>query len=249
MLNRSNTVIAIPTYNERENLPDILAEIRQAAPQVDILVVDDNSPDGTGDLADTLARHDPQLHVLHHGEKQGLGPAYLAAFAWAVSHDYLWVGEFDADGSHQPTDLPRLLSLAQGTSQPDLVIGSRWCRGGGVRGWALSRQILSRAGSCYVNLWGNLKVRDTTAGFRVYRTDFLSRLLSQEKITSVGYGFQIEMTWKTQRLGGKIIEVPITFVNRRAGASKMSGSIITEALLQVARWRWRELFSQPRLCP
>lgn len=240
----AKTVIAIPTYNERENLEWIIGEVLAQAPGIHILIVDDNSPDGTGQLADTLAADRPQLHVLHRAGKEGLGQAYLAAFAWADSHGFTWVGEFDADGSHQPTDLPRLLALAHGSGRPDLVIGSRWRRGGATAGWSRSRQLLSRAGSFYVNAVLRLDVADTTAGFRVYRVDFLNRLLQRYVIESKGYGFQIEMTWRTRRAGGKIVEVPITFVERRAGTSKMSGSIIKEAFLEVAKWRIRELRKQ-----
>lgn len=240
----AQTVIAIPTYNERENLEWITTEVLAQASGIHILIVDDNSPDGTGELADALAANHPQLHVLHRTGKEGLGPAYLAAFAWADSHGYSWVGEFDADGSHQPRDLPRLLALAHGSGRPDLVIGSRWRRGGATSGWSLPRQALSRAGSVYVNVVLGLGVADTTAGFRVYRVDFLSRLLQSYVIESKGYGFQIEMTWRTRRAGGKIVEVPITFVERRAGTSKMSGSIIKEAFLEVAKWRIRELYQR-----
>lgn len=238
---KNKTVIAIPTYNEKDNLKDIVSEVLGAATGVDILIVDDNSPDGTGEIAQALAEADARVQVLHREKKEGLGPAYLAAFSWADQHGYTWVGEFDADGSHRPTDLPRLLSMARGTSKPDLVIGSRWTRGGGALGWAKSRELLSRAGSFYVNMVLGLRVKDTTAGFRIYRVDFLRRLLQKVSIDSKGYGFQIEMTWRTSRLGGSIKEVPITFVSRRAGSSKMSGSIVKEAFKAVVCWRVREL--------
>lgn len=235
------TIIAIPTYNEAENLSDITHEVLTQAPSVDILIVDDNSPDGTGCLAEELGTKDSRIHVLHRQEKSGLGPAYLAAFAWASEHGYTWVGEFDADGSHRPQDLPRLLAMARGTTRPDLVIGSRWIRGGGTRGWSKKREILSRAGNFYVNIILGLRVHDTTAGFRIYRVDFLNRLLGAVNIESRGYGFQIEMTWRTRRAAGQIKEVPIIFVERRAGTSKMSGSIIQEAFVKVLRWRVSEL--------
>ena len=242
----SRTLIAVPTYNEAEHLEWIIGQLLRCAPGVHILVVDDNSPDGTGLLAQTLSRTQPRIHVLHRCEKQGLGPAYLAAFSWAISGGYTWVAEFDADGSHRPADLQRLLALAHGTSAVDLVIGSRWCRGGGTEGWAITRQILSRLGSAYVNLLLNLGVHDTTAGFRVYRTDFLNTLLQRSQIESRGYGFQIEMTWRSARQGAAIKEVPITFVERRAGTSKMSGSIIREALVEVMRWKLGEIFAPLR---
>lgn len=235
------TLIAIPTYNEAENLEYITREVLAHAPTVEILIVDDNSPDGTGVLAEELHAQNPRIHVLHREEKAGLGPAYLAAFTWASEHGYTWVGEFDADGSHRPQDLPRLLHMAQGTSKADLVIGSRWTRGGGTRGWSKKRKLLSRAGNLYVNVILGLGVHDATAGFRIYRVDFLDRLLARNTIESRGYGFQIEMTWRTQRAGAHIVEVPITFVERRAGNSKMSGSIIQEAFLKVLRWRRSEL--------
>ncbi|MCI6585373.1 MAG: polyprenol monophosphomannose synthase [Mobiluncus sp.] len=238
------TLIAIPTYNESENLEYITSAVFSEAPEVEILIVDDNSPDGTGELADTLSKTNPRLHVLHRQGKEGLGPAYLAAFQWASENGFTWVGEFDADGSHRPADLPRLLHLSHGTTQPDLVIGSRWTRGGGTDGWSKRRELLSRAGSLYVNAVLGVGVADTTAGFRVYRVDFLDKLLGKTSIESKGYGFQIEMTWRTQRAGGRIKEVPITFVERRAGTSKMSGSIIKEAFIEVLKWRWRELIGR-----
>lgn len=241
MTNKNKTIIVIPTYNESENLEYITNQVFAHASQVDILIVDDNSPDGTGRLAETLSSTDLRIHVLHRQRKEGLGPAYLAAFQWASNHGYTWVGEFDADGSHRPEDLPRLLHVAQGTSKPDLVIGSRWTRGGGTNGWSKKREFLSRAGSLYVNVIMRLRVHDTTAGFRIYRVDFLNKLLENNRIESKGYGFQVEMTWRTQRAGGQIQEVPINFVERRAGTSKMSGSIIKEAFLQVLKWRLYEL--------
>lgn len=237
-------LIAIPTFNESENLAYIVEQVFYYAPEVEVLVVDDNSPDGTGRIAQNLGQVDSRVHVLERKAKAGLGPAYLAAFEWAISRGFTWVGEFDADGSHRPQDLPRLLYLARGLSKPDLVIGSRWVRGGLTRGWSRKRELLSRAGNLYVNLVLGLGVRDATAGFRVYRVDFLEKMLSAVTIESRGYGFQVEMTWRTKRLGGVIREVPVTFVERRAGVSKMSGSIVKEAFVEVLRWRRQELFGR-----
>lgn len=239
--NNPRTLIAIPTYNESQNLETIVTEVLAAAPAVHLLIVDDNSPDGTGQIADRLSGAQERVEVLHRQTKEGLGPAYLAAFAWADRHGYDWVGEFDADGSHRPQDLPRLLKMAATNRRPDLVIGSRWTPGGATSGWSRRRQLLSRAGSRYVNAVLRLGVADTTAGFRLYRVNFLRRLLANFEITSRGYGFQIEMTWRTKRAGGRIIEVPITFTERRGGTSKMSGSIIREAFISVLKWRGKEL--------
>lgn len=239
----NDTLIVIPTYKEIESLPVTLAGVLRCAPGVDVLIADDNSPDGTGQLAADLARENPRVHVLHRPGKEGLGPAYLAGFAWARDHGYTWVGEFDADGSHLPEHLPRLLHAARGTTRPDLVIGARWIAGGKVEGWARHRQWLSRGGNSYIRLLLGMPVTEATAGMRIYRLDFLEKL-DPEYIESKGYSFQIEMTWRSYRAGARIVEVPITFRERAAGASKMSQKIIVEALAKVARMAWRErLFS------
>ncbi|MCH7231527.1 polyprenol monophosphomannose synthase [Glycomyces sp. L485] len=225
-------LVVIPTYNERDNLEHVVAATRRSCPAADVLVVDDSSPDGTGDIADALAADDDQVHVLHRTEKRGLGAAYIAAFAWAGRHGYGAVVEMDADGSHDPTDLPRLLDALGGA---ELAIGSRYIRGGKVRNWPLHRLALSRGAGMYTRLMLGLDVRDVTAGYRAYRLDALHKL-QLDTVTSVGYCFQIDLTWRAVMAGFAITEVPITFTERRAGASKMNRSITVEALRNVTRW-------------
>ncbi|MDO4613463.1 MAG: polyprenol monophosphomannose synthase [Actinomycetaceae bacterium] len=232
-------VVAVPTYNEIETLESTLARLEQATDDVDIVVVDDNSPDGTGDLADRMSMADPRIHVIHRRCKEGLGPAYLHAFAWAQEAGYDYVVEMDADGSHRPEQLPRLLARAGAPDAPDLIIGSRWVRGGAVNGWAKHRELLSRAGNLYIGLALGLGVKDATAGFRVYKTASLPKL-DLDGVDSAGYCFQIDLTRRARRAGLVIAEVPITFDERVAGVSKMSGSIITEALGQVTTWAIRD---------
>lgn len=237
----TDTVIAIPTYNEAETLPHQVAKLRREIPQADLVIVDDNSPDGTGQLAEQLASKDRGVKVVHRAEKAGLGPAYLEAFSWAAAAGYTWVVQMDADGSHRVRDLKKLLARRLWPSQPDLVIGSRWIRGGRLQGWSRLREALSRAGNAYIGAWLRLGIGDATAGFRVYRSDFLSRL-ALEDLDSRGYCFQIDMTRRAVRAGGKIVEVPITFQERAAGDSKMSAAIILEALAKVTRWGLNDLF-------
>lgn len=235
------TLVIMPTYNERDALPGTLRALREDCPEVDVLVVDDNSPDGTGEWAATFASTDPQVHVLHRAEKDGLGRAYIAGFAWALDRGYDHVVEMDADSSHRSTDLPALL---EASPHHDLVIGSRWVPGGAVENWPAHRLLLSRAATTYTRLAMGLPVKDATAGFRVYSADILRRLdLSQ--VTSQGYCFQIDMAWRVHRLGGTIAEVPITFVERTEGSSKMTGNIVVEALWRVTFWglqyRWEQV--------
>jgi dolichol-phosphate mannosyltransferase len=225
-------VVLIPTYNERENLPRIVARVRTAVPAVDILVLDDNSPDGTGAVADDLAGQDPQVHVLHRPGKEGLGAAYLAGFAWALERGYDAAVEMDADGSHQPEHLPGLVAALNGA---DLSIGSRWVPGGKVVNWPKTREALSRAANIYTRIMLGLGVRDATAGFRAYRAATL-RTISLDQVESTGYCFQIDLTLRVADAGLRIVEVPITFVEREHGASKMSNSIIMEAFWRVAQW-------------
>ncbi|VEI12425.1 polyprenol monophosphomannose synthase [Trueperella bialowiezensis] len=227
-------VICIPTYNERESLPGILDRTRAAVPEADILVIDDNSPDGTGVYADERAAADSQINVLHRTAKEGLGRAYLAGFEWAIDAGYTHVCEMDADGSHRPEHLPQLLARADAPDKPDLVIGSRWVSGGEVVNWPKHREVLSRAGNLYIKLWLDLPAKDATAGFRVFRTDTLKRLDFTE-VESRGYFFQVDMTLKMRDLGAKIVEVPISFVERAAGNSKMSGNIIGEAFVRATK--------------
>lgn len=225
-------LVLVPTYNERENLEPIVGRIRQAVPAADILVLDDNSPDGTGELADEIAARDARVQVLHRRGKEGLGKAYLAGFAWGLERGYDAIVEIDADGSHPAEELPAMLDAARGA---DLVIGSRWMKGGSVANWPRSREILSRGANIYVQAVLGSRVRDATAGFRVYRAATL-RAIDLDSVTSAGYGFQIDLTWRTLRAGGTVVEHPIRFLEREQGESKMSGNIISEAFLAVGRW-------------
>ncbi len=225
-------VVLIPTYNERENLPRIVERVRSAVPSVDILVLDDNSPDGTGEVADDLAGSDPQVHVLHRPGKQGLGAAYLAGFAWALDRGYDAAVEMDADGSHQPEQLPALLDAAE---HADVVIGSRWVRGGTVVNWPMSRRVLSVGGNVYVRVMLGMSIHDATGGYRVYRASALHQM-DLHSVESQGYGFQVDMTWRAVKSGLTVVEVPIEFVERVFGESKMSGHIVQEAMLNVTKW-------------
>lgn len=229
------TLVLMPTYNEVESLPVALDAVRAAAPEVDILVIDDQSPDGTGKLADEYAAKDEQIHVLHRSVKEGLGPAYLAGFAWAREHGVELTIEMDADGSHRPQDLARLLARVQDSDAPELVIGSRWVPGGATRGWDARRVALSRIGNLYINALLGLKVKDATAGFRVYRMSLIERM-NLDAVEARGYGFQVNMTLLAREAGANIVEVPITFVERSLGTSKLSGDIMTEELRLVTRW-------------
>jgi dolichol-phosphate mannosyltransferase len=232
------TLIIIPTYNEIESLPRQIDGVRSVAPDVDIVVVDDGSPDGTGEWADARAAQDEHVFAIHRAEKQGLGAAYLAAFAWALGRGYDVVVEMDADGSHRPQDLPRVLAHA---ADYDLVIGSRWVPGGSVVNWPPHRKFLSTNANRYVRLALGVPIKDATAGFRSYRTVLL-RQLELERVESQGYCFQVDMAWRVLQAGGSVKEVPITFVEREAGASKMSGAIIREALVKVTWWGLQRLW-------
>ena len=225
-------VIVMPTYNERQNLESIAGRVRVALPAADLLVVDDNSPDGTGDLADKLAETDPRVQVMHRTDKAGLGKAYIAGFGWALERGYDVIVEMDADGSHQPEHLPGLVAALNGA---DLSIGSRWVPGGKVVNWPKTREALSRAANIYTRLMLGLSVRDATAGFRAYRAATL-RTISLDQVESTGYCFQIDLTLRVADAGLRIVEVPITFVEREHGASKMSNRIIMEAFWRVAQW-------------
>lgn len=222
----------IPTYDEIDALPGTVARLRAAVPTSDVLVVDDNSPDGTGALADELSAQDPQINVLHRTAKNGLGGAYIAGFRWGLARGYDLLVELDADGSHQPEQLPELLARID---EADLVIGSRWVPGGSVVNWPLHRVAISRAGSLYSRTMLGLKVRDITAGFRVFRRSVLEEI-DLGSIESVGYGFQVDMTFRVAAMGKTIAEVPITFVERTQGVSKMSSNIVVEAMINVTRW-------------
>ncbi|MDN4473311.1 polyprenol monophosphomannose synthase [Demequina zhanjiangensis] len=235
-----STLVIIPTYNELESLPVQIAGVREHAPDVDILVVDDSSPDGTGEWADQKAESDAQVHVLHRPGKQGLGVAYRAGFAWGLERGYETLVEMDADGSHQAHELPSLLAR---TDDADLVIGSRWVPGGSVKNWPRHRKLLSTGANTYVRLALGIKVRDATAGFRAYSADMLRRL-DLDSVESQGYCFQIDMCWHVLQAGGTVVEVPIEFVERAQGASKMSGAIIREALMKTTAWGFTRRFRQ-----
>lgn len=237
-------VTIIPTYNERQSLPLTLDRLRAAVPHSDVLVVDDNSPDGTGELADAAASSDTAVHVLHRQGKEGLGAAYIAGFRWALERGYDIIVEMDADGSHRPEQLPFLLDAVSGAH---LVIGSRWVPGGSVVNWPFHRKMLSRAGSLYSRMMLGLSVHDITAGYRAFRRETLESI-DLSTVDSVGYGFQVDMTFRVAKQGLRIVEVPITFVEREYGDSKMSGNIVFEAISSVTRWglaaRWHTLKSR-----
>jgi dolichol-phosphate mannosyltransferase len=236
-------VMVMPTYNEAENLEWIVGRLRAAQPSLDILVVDDGSPDGTGAVADALAASDTSVHVLHRRQKAGLGAAYLAGFAWSLDAGYDVIGEMDADGSHQPEQLDRLLTAL---SDADLVIGSRWVPGGSVLNWPLRRELLSRGGNLYVRTLLGIDVRDATAGFRLFRRSVLEKI-DLSSVRSTGYVFQTDMVTRCLRAGLVVREVPIEFVERVRGDSKMSGAVATESLRRITSWGLRERRDQLRL--
>jgi len=225
-------VVVIPTYNERDNLLPIVDRLRAAVPTAHALVVDDASPDGTGKLADALAAEDPRVRVMHRKAKDGLGAAYLAGFSWALERDYQVIVQMDADGSHPPESLPAMLAAL---ADADLVLGSRYVSGGTVVNWPKHRELLSRGGNLYSRLALGVRIRDITAGYRVFRKHVLAELALGE-VNSQGYCFQIDMAWRAVRAGFRVREVPITFTERERGNSKMSGSIVREALWRVTQW-------------
>ncbi|CAB4946762.1 unannotated protein [freshwater metagenome] len=233
-------LVIIPTYNERENIAMIVGRLRDAVPEVEVLVVDDNSPDGTGPIADSLAAADSHVNVLHRPGKEGLGAAYIAGFGWGLAAEYDVLVEMDADGSHDPSQLPRLLDRLR-TS--DLVLGSRWVPGGEVVNWPTSRKVLSRGGNLYTRALLGLALADATGGYRAFRADTL-RAIDLEGVGSAGYVFQVDLASRVAEAGLRVDEVPITFVERQFGQSKMSRAIVIEALLQVTRWGARERAAQ-----
>ena len=235
------TVVVIPTYDERASLPAVLNRLHHAVPDAHALVVDDNSPDGTGVLADELAGTDGRVHVLHRAAKAGLGAAYVAGFRWALEHGYDVVVEMDADGSHAPEDLPRLLqALTHDQADPvgagaDVVLGSRYVPGGRVVNWARYREWLSRGGNYYSRMALGVGVNDLTGGFRAYRRRVLDSL-DLDTVASQGYCFQVDLAWRSVRAGFTVVEVPIVFTEREQGQSKMTGAIVVEALWRVTVW-------------
>ncbi|GAA0631091.1 polyprenol monophosphomannose synthase [Sporichthya brevicatena] len=231
-----SVLVIVPTYNEAPNIVAVTARLREAVPYADVLIADDNSPDGTGDLADSLAASDSQVHVMHRAGKAGLGAAYLAGFAWGLDRGYDVLVEMDADGSHRPEDLPRLLAaLKDNGGTADLVLGSRWVPGGAVVNWPATRKLISRGGTLYAKLALGIPIRDATGGFRAFRADTL-RGLDMQDVASQGYCFQIDLAWRAVQRGFTVVEVPITFVEREHGVSKMSRGIVTEALWRVTTW-------------
>lgn len=231
-------LVVVPTYNEKESIPGALARLLEHVPDADVLVVDDGSPDGTGALVEQIASDERAagvartVTVLHRTEKAGLGAAYVAGFGWALERDYDVVCEMDADGSHRAQDLPKLLAALP---DADLVLGSRWVPGGSVVNWPKNREVLSRGANTYTRIMLGIAVRDATGGFRAYRADLL-RSLALDGVASRGYCFQVDMTVRSLRAGARVVEVPITFVERELGASKMSRDIIVEAFVKVAQW-------------
>lgn len=233
------TLVVMPTYNELLNLEHSVSDLFAHNPLVSLLIVDDGSPDGTGQLADSLAAGDNRISVIHRKEKAGLAGAYKAGFAWGIERGFEYLVEMDADGSHRAVDLPKLLVVAPAN---DLVIGSRWTKGGKVENWPRRRLMLSRWGNVYAQFMLASSTRDMTAGFRVYKASLLQRL-ELDHLSARGYSFQVEMTRKSEQAGAKIQEVPITFIEREHGVSKMSRSIVIEAMLLVTKLGLTRIFT------
>jgi len=238
--NAGRACVVLPTYNERDNLPAVVPAILAASPELDVLVVDDGSPDGTGALAQELAEREPRVRVLHRRRKEGLGRAYLAGFEVALRAGYGRILEMDADFSHDPGRLPALLAASR---EADLVLGSRYVPGGGTRNWGMGRRLLSRGGSLYARLILGVGVRDLTGGFKCFRREVLERI-DLHTVTTAGYAFQIELTYRALRAGFRVVEVPIVFADRRVGQSKMTRAIVLEALwkvwgIRLSGWRPR----------
>lgn len=230
------SLIVVPTYNERDNVREVAERFLAALPGTELLFVDDNSPDGTGQILDELAAANPRIHVMHRAGKLGLGTAYVEGFGWGLARGYEYLFEMDADGSHDPKYLPTMLALAEDGA--DVVIGSRYVPGGGTENWGIGRQIISRGGGLYARTVLGLDVRDVTAGFICWRRAALEAI-ELSTITSNGYSFQIEMKYRAHKKGLRLVETPIVFVDRRVGQSKMSRAIFAEALLKVWALRFR----------
>jgi dolichol-phosphate mannosyltransferase len=234
-------LICLPTYNEKENLEPMVRALRALdLEDLHVLVIDDNSPDGTGEIGDRLAENDDRVHVLHRERKEGLGPAYLTGFRWGLAAGAERIFEMDCDFSHDPKDVPRLVAAAE---EADLVLGSRYVPGGGTRNWGLLRRFISRGGSLYAQVLLQLGIRDLTGGFKCYRREVLERI-DLDAIKSLGYAFQIETTYRAIRAGFRVFEVPITFVDREVGGSKMSRAIVVEAVWKVPLLRIRALLGR-----
>ncbi|MDT0309424.1 polyprenol monophosphomannose synthase [Streptomyces sp. DSM 44917] len=225
-------LVIVPTFNEADNIQPLIGRVRAAVPSCDILVADDNSPDGTGKIADEIADEDGQVHVLHRAGKEGLGAAYVAGFRWGLERGYDVLVEMDGDGSHRPEELPRLLTAL---SDADLALGSRWVPGGRIVNWPRRRELISRGGSAYSRLLLGLPIRDVTGGYRAFRRHVLDSDLLED-VESQGYCFQVDVLHRVVRAGHRVVEVPITFVEREHGDSKMSREIVAEALWRVTAW-------------
>ncbi len=239
-------LVITPTYNELESLPGTLARLRAAVPAADVLVVDDASPDGTGDVADRAAAGDSQVQVLHRHGKLGLGAAYRAGFGVGLAQGYDVLVEMDADGSHQPEQLQSLLDRLTDVDDPvDVVLGSRWVPGGAVRNWPTHRQLLSRGGNLYTRLALGIPLQDATGGFRAYRREVLEKI-GLDEVTSQGYCFQVDLAWRALSAGFRVAEVPIVFVERELGSSKMNRDIVREALTQITVWGARHRMARGR---
>jgi dolichol-phosphate mannosyltransferase len=228
----TTVLVIVPTYNESENIERIVERVHAALPDGHVLIVDDASPDGTGKIADVLTEHDERVHVLHRPGKAGLGAAYNAGFDWGLARDYDVLVEMDADGSHAPEQLPRLLAALQNA---DVVLGSRWVPGGAVVNWPRRREVLSRGGNLYTRLALGIQLRDATGGYRAYKRAVLESI-DYNAVSSQGYCFQVDLAWRVLRAGFRIVEVPITFAERERGESKMSGAIVREAFARVTQW-------------
>ncbi|WP_395639747.1 polyprenol monophosphomannose synthase [Pseudolysinimonas sp.] len=246
---QGRALVVIPTYNEIDSLPVTLGRLSSASPDVDVLVVDDASPDGTGALADRLAAVDPRIHVLHRTTKDGLGRAYLAGFRWGLERGHDVVVEMDADGSHPPESLAGMLRLLDAAPGTGLVIGSRWIAGGRVVDWPASRRLLSRTANAYARASLGIPVHDMTAGYRVYRAGVLAPIVAAGDVDSRGYCFQIDMTIRTHDAGWRIVESPIDFRDRQAGVSKMSAGIVVEAMMRLTAWAVQRRFGRRRVNP
>jgi dolichol-phosphate mannosyltransferase len=233
------SLVVLPTYNERENIEPILKAILDQGADLDVLVVDDNSPDGTGHIVDCLAQSVPRIHVMHRAAKLGLGTAYIEGFLWALARDYEYIFEMDADFSHDPADLLRLRAAVVGGGA-DASVGSRWVAGGGTRNWSFLRTFISRGGSFYARVILGMPVRDLTSGFKCFSRRVLEHL-DLQTVRSNGYAFQVEMNYRCNLHGFRVAEVPIVFVDRRVGKSKMGSHIVTEAMLVVLRLRLQTL--------
>jgi dolichol-phosphate mannosyltransferase len=234
-------LVIVPTFNERENIERLLTAVLAQDPRLEVLVVDDHSPDGTGEIVDGIAACTSRVHVLHRTGKLGLGTAYVAGFRWALERDFEFVFEMDADFSHDPADLLRLReALTRGGA--DASVGSRWVPGGGTRNWSFLRTFISRGGSVYARFILGVPVKDLTSGFKCFRRHVLE-CLDLQTVGSNGYAFQVEMNYRCHRHGFSVAEVPITFIDRRVGKSKMGTHIVVEAMLMVMRLRWRDLFA------